>query len=240
MATPRTELTLSGAAGGAATGASIGALAGGPVGALVGGAVGGIAGGMGGYAHGGYGNVAPVTSQTQQQRALAEMSGALDLSRASVLGGYDDAIRARQSANAEAIRQMRMGIAAPAAGTLVGSGAAGLLGSGAAQAGGRQAALTAGLERDRMLQAGAEQEARILQEKAGRQLGFAEQDLQALQARLSGIDTAIDNAKIARPARSDFLMWAEAQRNSYPPGSPEWEKFNNAMVLTEPNLLFSS
>ena len=91
-----------------------------------------------------------------------------------------------------------------------------------------------------MLQAGAAQEARILQEKAGRQLGFAEQDLEALQARLAGIDTAIDNAKQAMPYRSEFLMWAESQRNSYPPGSPEWEKFNNAMVLVEPNWFFSS
>ncbi len=135
---------------------------------------------------------------------------------------------------------MRMGIAAPAHGTLVGSGVAGLLGSGAAQAGGRQAALTAGLERDRMLRAGAEQEAQILQQKAAQQLGFAEQDVAALTSRLKDIDTSIENAKIAYPGRGEFIAWARAQRDTYDAGTPEWEKYNNAALLVEENLMYSS
>ena len=243
----RAGTTLSGAGAGAATGAATGAAIGSfiPIpgvgtgaGALIGGLLGGIGGGYAGYMRGAPGT--PDLSTSNQQRALAQMGGALDQSRLQVLGGYDDAIRARQAANVEAIRQMRMGLAAPAAGTLAGSGAAGLLGSGAAQAGSRQAALTAGLERDRMLQAGAAQEAQILQQKAAQQLGFAEQDVAALTQRLASIDTSIEEAKTAYPGRGEFLAWARAQRDTYNVGTPEWEKYNNAALLVEPNLMYSA
>tara|TARA_R110000796_G_scaffold136377_5_gene252435 strand:- start:1894 stop:2610 length:717 start_codon:yes stop_codon:yes gene_type:complete len=236
----RKDVATAGALGGAATGAGIGTMLLPGIGTAVGGAIGGIAGGLAGYAHGGYTNPTPQISTTQQRQALGQMSGAIDQGRASVLGGYDNQILAQQRAQEEAIRQMRMGIAAPAAATLAGSGAAGLLGSGAAQAGGRQAALTAGLERDRMIQAGAQQEAGILQQKAAQELGFANEDLQAMQGRLSSIDISIENAKKANPTRGEFLMWAKSHRDSYPPGSPEWEKFNNSVVLVEGNMLFSA
>ena len=232
-----------GAATGAATGGGIGALVGGPagiaVGAGIGGLIGGIGGGLAGYAHGGDSQTGAGVSSQAQRDALARLGAGVDAGRAGVLGAYDQAIATNQARNQEAIRQMRMGLAAPAAGTLVGSGAAGLLGSGAAQASGRQAALTASLRREDMMRAGAEQEARILQQKAAQQLGFAEADIGAMQARFTAINQSIEDAKKSHPTRGDFINWAMGKRNSYPPGTPEFELFNNAILATQDNLMFS-
>ena len=160
--------------------------------------------------------------------------------RQNVLGAYDDAIRASQASNEEAIRQMRMGIAAPAAGTLVGSGAAGLLGSGAAQAGGRQAALTAGMERERMMNAAAQAEANILRQRAAEQLGFAQEDMQVAQQRMQGITNSIEQAKKTYLTKGSYVAWLEQQRDAYNPGTMEYEAFNNEIILQEPNIFFSS
>ena len=233
-----------GAVTGAAAGAGIGTLVGGPLGTGIGGTIGGIVGGIGGGIAG-YNAGADIETggqigRTAQQQALGQLAGGVQTSRGAVLGAYDDAIRATQAANQQAIQQMRMGIAAPAAGTLVGSGAAGLLGSGAAQAGGRQAALTAGMERERMLAAGAQAEANILQQRAMQQMGFAEADLQAAQQRMQGITDSIEQAKKTYLTKGAYVQWLEQQRGAYTPGTPEYEAFNNEIILQEPNIFFSS
>ena len=233
-----------GAGTGAASGAGIGFLVGGPVGAGVGAGIGGIVGGIGGGIAG-YNAGADIptgrsVSRSAQQQALGQLGMGVQSGRESVLGAYDDAIRAQQAANQQAIQQMRMGIAAPAAGTLVGSGAAGLLGSGAAQAGGRQAALTAGTERERMMNAAAQAEANILRQQAAQQLGFAEQDLQAAQQRMQGITDSIEQAKKTYLTKGSYVAWLEQQRDAYSPGTAEYEAFNNEIILQEPNILFSS
>lgn len=232
-----------GAATGAAVGAGIGSLVPGigtAVGAGVGGLVGGIGGGIAGYTSGANIEEGGSVSRSAQQQALGQLGMGVQSGRESVLGAYDDAIRAQQAANQQAIQQMRMGIAAPAAGTLVGSGAAGLLGSGAAQAGGRQAALTAGMERERMMNAAAQAEANILRQQAAQQLGFAEQDLQAAQQRMQGITDSIEQAKKTYLTKGSYVAWLEQQRGAYSPGSAEYEAFNNEIILQEPNILFSS
>jgi hypothetical protein len=233
-----------GAGTGAASGAGIGFLAAGPVGAAVGagigGLVGGIGGGVAGYNAGADISTGGSVSRSAQQQALGQLGMGVQSGRESVLGAYDDAIRAQQAANQQAIQQMRMGIAAPAAGTLVGSGAAGLLGSGAAQAGGRQAALTAGMERERMMNASAQAEANILRQQAAQQLGFAEQDLQAAQQRMQGITDSIEQAKKTYLTKGSYVAWLEQQRGAYSPGTAEYEAFNNEIILQEPNIFFSS
>ena len=191
-----------------------------------------------GGAIGGGGAIVPA-SRALQDQAIGRLRGGLESGRTGLLGTYDEAIRTRQAANAEAIRQMRMGIAAPAAGTLAGSGAAGLLASGAAQAGGRQAALTAGLERDRMLQAGAEQEANILQQRAAQQLGFAQKDLEAFGGRMKDHLNLMEQKRATDPLKNDYVNWLRAQRDQFGPGSPEWELYNNEMQAQGRNVAFS-
>tara|TARA_R110000824_G_scaffold60696_2_gene162040 strand:- start:6197 stop:6856 length:660 start_codon:yes stop_codon:yes gene_type:complete len=190
---------------------------------------------------GGGGGAAPGTgvSRDLQNQAVDRLGGALGNARGAVMGSYDDAIRARQSAQAEAIRQMKMGIASPAAGTLVGSGAAGLLGSGAAQATARQGALTAGLERDRMLREGAEREAVILGQKASQQLGFAQEDLEAFSQRMRDHNDFIDKKRASNPLKKDMVAWLTGQRDSFPAGSPEWELYNNELVAQSSHIIFS-
>lgn len=232
-----------GAATGAAVGAGIGSLVPGvgtALGAGVGAGIGGLGGLIAGYQSGADIQTGGQIGRTAQQQALGQLAGGVQTSRSAVLGAYDDAIRATQAANQQAIQQMRMGIAAPAAGTLVGSGAAGLLGSGAAQAGGRQAALTAGMERERMLAAGAQAEANILQQRAMQQMGFAEADLQAAQQRMQGITDSIEQAKKTYLTKGAYVQWLEQQRGAYTPGTPEYEAFNNEIILQEPNIFFSS
>lgn len=246
----RVASSLSGAAAGAGTGAAAGAGIGtlinpGPgtaIGAGIGGAIGLVSGGIAGYNAGAdIQNTYDVgVSRSAQQQALGQLGMGVQQGRQNVLGAYDDAIRASQAANEEAIRQMRMGIAAPAAGTLVGSGAAGLLGSGAAQAGGRQAALTAGMERERMMNAAAQAEANILRQRAAEQLGFAEQDLQVAQQRMQAITDSIEQAKKTYLTKGGYVAWLEQQRGAYNPGTMEYEAFNNEIILQEPNLFFSS
>lgn len=241
---------FAGMGAGAATGATIGAGLGRIIpgaGTATGAVVGGTIGALGGYIGGGVAgaDTAGLTQGTQvsrsaQQQALGQLGMGVQSGRESVLGAYDDAIRAQQAANQQAIQQMRMGIAAPAAGTLVGSGAAGLLGSGAAQAGGRQAALTAGMERERMMNASAQAEANILRQQAAQQLGFAEQDLQAGQQRMQGIVDSIEQAKKTYLTKGSYVAWLEQQRNAFQPGTAEYEAFNNEIVLQEPNIFFSS
>tara|TARA_R100000742_G_C4264386_1_gene82294 strand:+ start:61 stop:708 length:648 start_codon:yes stop_codon:yes gene_type:complete len=179
-------------------------------------------------------------SRSAQQDALGSLAGKVDTGRQAVLGAYDDAIRSRQNANAEAIRQMRMGLAAPAAGTLAGSGAAGLLGSGAAQASARQAALQAGLQRDQMMQTASEQEAAILRQRAAQQLGFAQEDIQAAQQRMTDITDRIEASKDTYPKKNDFIRYATQQRDAHPPGSMEYEAWNNEIILVEPNWYYTS
>ena len=238
---------LAGAGTGAASGGGIGFMLGGPpgaaVGSVIGAGVGAVGGGIAGYQSGadmpenlGGGTV----SRSAQRQALGQLGGVVDAGRRSVLGSYDDAIRARQIANAEAIQQMRMGIAAPAAGTLAGSGAAGLLGSGAAQAGARQAALQAGMQRDQMLKAGAEQEASLLRQQAAQQLGFAEQDIANAQARMQDLTDRIEQSKKTHTTKGSFVEYAKSQRDSFPAGSMEWETWNNEIIMQEPNWFFSS
>ncbi len=181
----------------------------------------------------------PGVSRTLQTQAVNRLGGALGASRAGVIGAYDDAIRSRQAANALAIRQMQGGIAAPAAATLVGSGAAGMLASGAAQASGRQMGLTAGLERERILKAGADEEARILGQKAAAEMGFAEKDIEAFDLRMKDHNDLIDQKRKSRPLKRDMMRWLKGQRDSFAAGSPEWELYNNEMIQTESNLLFS-
>lgn len=178
-------------------------------------------------------------SRDLQQQALDRLGGSLGTARESVLGSYDDAIRSQQAASSEALRQMRMGLAAPAAGTLVGSGAAGLLASGAAQAGARQAALTSGLQSERMMNEAAQREAQILAQKAGQQLGFAREDLESFQQRMKDHSDFIEQNRKARPMKGEFVTWARDQRDSFPPGSPEYELYNNAMIVADKNMFFS-
>jgi|6_EtaG_2_1085325.scaffolds.fasta_scaffold21002_3 hypothetical protein len=197
--------------------------------------------GWGSLLGGGSSGTAPQTgvSRDLQNKAVDRLGGALGSARGALLGSYDDAIRSRQSAQAEAIRQMKMGLAAPAAGTLVGSGAAGLLGSGAAQATARQGALTAGLERDRMLREGAEREAAILGQRAAQQLGFAKEDLESFSQRMRDHNDFIEQKRKSNPLKKDMVAWLTAQRDSFPAGSPEWELYNNELVAQSSHLIFS-
>jgi hypothetical protein len=170
-------------------------------------------------------------TQAPINRTAQALTAGIDRGRAGVTGAYDNAIRARREATNQAIRQMMGGMASPAAGTLVGSGAQGLLAGGGAQASARQTALQAGQAANQFRAQSAMDVGQMLQQKAVGELQYAQDDAQAGAARFTAIADDIQQRKNMYSTAADLVAYYRIAANRYPVGSPERQMYLNEIQV---------
>ena len=196
--------------------------AGAAIGAGLGGTVGGYLGGVSGPTAGR--SQSTLAGTQRQQQGLEQQLGT---ARTDTLGAFDEARQAKLDQQKLAIEMMRSALGVPGAAVLAASGVAGLIGSGAAGATSRQAAVTAQTEADRI-------QTEIANRLAELGIGRAtkvEQDVQAdITAASDRAQKAQDDATALTgqyTVGSSAVSALRNKRDTFPPGSPEWEAYNN-------------
>ena len=164
---------------------------------------------------------------TEQAQAL---TAGIDRGRAGVTGAFDNAIRARREAANQAIRQMMGGMASPAAGTLVGSGAQGVC-FWWWRRHQRAKRLQAGQAANQFRAQSAMDVGQMLQQKAVGELQYAQDDAQAGAARFTAIADDIQQRKNMYSTAADLVAYYRIAANRYPVGSPERQMYLNEIQV---------